>query len=95
MHDVYLEFSDSNYWSQLQNYYGTDTYVLANLTVDGTTYTDVGVQFKGFTSYNRIGSSQKKSFDIKVDYTVDGQDIMGYDTRITSYNVCYTKLLRN
>lgn len=85
--DVYLEFSDSNYWSQLQNYYGTDTYVLANLTVDGTTYTDVGVQFKGFTSYNRIGSSQKKSFDIKVDYTVDGQDIMGYDT--LNFNNCY------
>ena len=78
--DVYLVFKESNFWTQLTNNYGTDDHVLADLTVDGETYYDVGVQFKGFTSYSHIGNSEKKSFDIKIDYVNEDQDIMGYDT---------------
>lgn len=85
--NVYLVFKDSNYWTQLTNYYGTDNYVEADLTVDDVTYTGVGVQFKGETSYNRLGNSPKKSFDIKIDYTVEGQDVMGYDK--LNFNNCY------
>ena len=80
LHNVYLQFKDENYWSLLQENYNTDQYILADLTYNGETYVDVGVQFKGNTSYRRLGDSEKTSFDIKVDWVDEDQDIEGYET---------------
>ncbi len=50
------------------------------MTVDGVIYEGVGVRFRGNTSYMMNQNSQKKSFNIEVDYTVEDQRLMGYKT---------------
>jgi hypothetical protein len=77
--EYYLEFSQSNYWTLLTNAYGTDTYIEATLTVDGVTYPQVGVAFKGQTSYMMAQGEEKKSFAISTDAFVSGQALDGYN----------------
>ncbi|MBN1510251.1 MAG: CotH kinase family protein [Sedimentisphaerales bacterium] len=75
-----LEFSGADWWQQLQNNYQTKTNLAAALTVDGVVYEGVGVRFRGNTSYMMTGDSQKKSFNIEIDYTDPNQRLMGYET---------------
>lgn len=76
--NVYLNFAESNYWTLLTNNYATETYLAATMVVDDSTYTGVGVRFRGNTSYMQIGTSQKKSFGIETDFSVANQTLMGY-----------------
>jgi hypothetical protein len=77
---IYLSFSQPNYWTLLTNNYASQTEIAANMTVDGVTYPNVGVRFRGNTSYTQLPpGSQKKSFNIRLDSFVPGQDIQGYD----------------
>ena len=75
-----LSFAQPNYWTLLTNNYATRTHIPATLTVDGITLDSVGVSFKGNTSYQGTGTSQKKSFSIKTEEFRDNQDLMGYST---------------
>ena len=77
---IQLEFSQRDWWSQLEANYQAKENILATLTVDGVAYEGVGVRFRGNTSYMMIGNSQKKSFNIEVDYTIEDQRLMGYKT---------------
>lgn len=77
---VYIDFPQSNYWTLMQQNYQTRTKIAANLTVDGVTYDSVGVGFKGNTSYQNVQNSQKKSFGVDMEFTHNGQDLMGYKT---------------
>jgi len=84
---IYLTFPQSNYWSLLQQNYVSHTDIPANMTVDGIVYDSVGVRFKGQTSYSQTMNSQKKSFNITVDYTQPGLDLEGYET--LNLNNCF------
>lgn len=76
---IYLNFSQVNYWTLLTNNYATQTEIPADMVVDGVTYPNVGVRFRGNTSYTQLPvGSQKKSFNIRTDSLVLGQDIQGY-----------------
>jgi hypothetical protein len=77
---VYIDFPQANYWTLMTQNYQTRTKIAANLTVDGVTYDSVGVGFKGNTSYNNVQNSQKKSFGVDMEFTHNGQDLMGYKT---------------
>ncbi len=78
--DVNLTFSQSNYWQLLQMNYASETELAASLTVDGVTYENVGVRFRGNTSYTQTGTSQKKSFAISLDFVDPEQNVMGYNS---------------
>lgn len=79
LRQIYLEFSDANYWTLLENYYDTENYVEATLIYKDDTLHQVGVQFKGNTSYTRLeADDEKMSFSIKTDYLIEDQDIDGY-----------------
>lgn len=75
-----LSFSQPDWWEQLRNLYDTGIDIPADLTVEGVTYSDVGVRFKGNSSYVLTGGSQKKSFNISLDSFVSGQELYGYET---------------
>jgi hypothetical protein len=75
-----LEFSQSDWWNQLEANYQTKENIIATLTADGVAYEGVGVRFRGNTSYMMIGNSQKKSFNIEIDYTIEDQRLMDYKT---------------
>jgi len=74
-----LQFAQPNYWNLLMNNYQSGTDILATMTVDGVTCDSVGVRFKGQTSFFQ-NNTQKKSFNITLDYVKEDQDIMGYET---------------
>ncbi len=76
---LHLQFDQPNYWSLLTANYQSKTDIPATLLYDGKTYANVGVRFKGQTSYQRV-TTQKKSFNITLDYQNDTQDIKGYET---------------
>ncbi len=65
IHDVYLNFSQAGWWDSLKANYITDIYMKCNITFNGTSYVDVGVKFKGNSSYNNPGD--KKSLKIGMD----------------------------
>lgn len=84
---INLEFSQSDWWNQLQKNYNAGQNILADLIVDDVVYPDVGVRFKGTTSYRNIGDSKKKSFNIEINHTYPNQRLMGY--RTLNLNNCY------
>ena len=75
---VHLNFSQPDYWTQLTNNYRSETNLLAAMVYDGVTYDSVGVRFRGNTSYNQVGTSQKKSFKVELDFVRPEQTISGY-----------------
>ncbi len=74
-----LKFQQPDFWQQLLNNYQTKKEIIATLTYDGKDYPNVGVRFKGQTSYQRV-TSQKKSFNITMDFVDASQDLEGYET---------------
>jgi hypothetical protein len=76
--DVYLNFLQSNYWTLLKNNYSSETNLAADFVMDGKTYSNVGVRFRGNTSYMMIPNSDKKSFAIETDFMDPDQTILGY-----------------
>jgi len=76
-----LTFRDTNWEALLRSNYQSQTYILADLVVDGVSYPDVGVRIRGNTSYTTLPSgSQKFSLKIKTDYTHEDQKLLDYDT---------------
>lgn len=75
-----LWFSQPDYWQQLKNNYQSKTDLPATLIVDGDTFPNVGVRFKGQTSYMMAQTSDKKSFNITLDYADPEQNLEGYET---------------
>ena len=79
LREIRIYFYDANWDYQLDSLYvqGDNERILADLTIDGSTYDSVGVRYKGFSSVsvNRV----KNPFNIKLDYVIDGQDHYGVD----------------
>lgn len=76
-----LTFEQTNYWNLLVANYSSGTDLAATLTINGYTLPfPVGVRFKGQTSYMNTTSSQKKSFNISLDFNNADQNYGGYKT---------------
>ena len=80
LRDIQLWFAQTDYWQQLKNNYQNKIDLPATMVVEGDTFLNVGVRFKGQTSYSQTQNSDKKSFNITMDYAVPGQDLDGYST---------------
>ncbi|MBC7884141.1 MAG: CotH kinase family protein [Saprospiraceae bacterium] len=79
MEEIRLYFPQTNYWNLLTQNYNSKTDIPARLNYKGTDYDSVGVRFKGQTSYF-MNTSQKKSFNISMDYVSADQKLEGYKT---------------
>lgn len=76
---IELNFRQTGWWQQLLDNKEAKVYIPADLTVDGVVYPNVGVRFKGDSSYTGVGFSQKKPFNIDIDAFVPGQEVLGVD----------------
>ena len=76
----FLEFENPDWEKELADFYHTDVEVPAKLTVDGKTYQDVGVHFRGASSFFTVGEGRKRSLNLSVDFVHDAQQIGGYRT---------------
>ena len=64
---LFLTFESPEWEKELEAFHGTDVEVPAKLLVDGKTYEDVGVHFRGNSSYNMVGTGQKRSLNLSLD----------------------------
>jgi len=76
----FLEFKQDDWEKELADFYRTDVEVPARLTVDGKTYENVGVGFRGNSSFFSLREGQKRSFNITLDYDNKDQNLYGYRT---------------
>ena len=51
---IFLEFENADWEQELADFHNTDVDVPATLTVDGKTYQDVGVHFRGMSSFMMV-----------------------------------------
>jgi len=78
---VNLTFAQPNWFTLLQQNYQSQTEIPADLEMEGVTYPGVGVRIRGNTSYTWLpAASQKVSLNISMDFTVPGQDLLGYNS---------------
>src|SRR5204863_7101540 len=76
----FLEFEDAHWEKELASFKNTDIEVPAKLTVDGKTYQDVGVHFRGMSSFMMVGEGRKRSLNLSLDFVHKDQHIGGYRT---------------
>jgi hypothetical protein len=77
---LFFQFEDENWESELMAFKDTDVQVPASLTVDGKTYKDVGVRFRGNSSFRMVPEGLKHSFNISMDEFTKGQTLLGFNT---------------
>ena len=77
---IFLQFEEPEWEDELADFHNTDVEVPAVMTVDGRTYKDVGVQFRGASSFRMVPEGFKRSLNVSIDSIVDGQNLGGYRT---------------
>lgn len=77
---IKLYFTQADFLTQLANNKVLDKDLGARMVYDGKTYPNVGVSFKGNTSYQGVRNQDKKSFGITLDFIDPNQEVDGYQT---------------
>lgn len=77
---LFLQFESPAWEKELEAFYRTDVEVPATLTVDGRAYREVGVHFRGMSSYMMTPEGSKRSLNITVDFANEDQRLLGYRT---------------
>jgi hypothetical protein len=77
---IFLRFERDDWADELAAFYNTDVDVPATVIVDGQTYPDVGVHFRGASSYRMVPASAKKSLNLSFNFADDDQRLRGYRT---------------
>jgi hypothetical protein len=77
---VFITFDDADWEQELSAFYGTDVEVPATVVVDGKTYRDVGVHFRGNSSYRMVPEGSKHSLNLSFDFIHEEQTVGGFRT---------------
>ncbi|MBN2703034.1 MAG: CotH kinase family protein [Pontiellaceae bacterium] len=75
---LFLTFENDDWEEELEDFRYTDVRVAATLVVDGKTYPNVGVNFRGNSSYMMVSRGSKRSLAIEMDMVDSKQDLGGY-----------------
>ncbi len=77
---LFLDFENADWEKELADFHDTDVEVPVKLQVDGKTYEDVGVHFRGMSSFMMVGEGQKRSLSLSMDFVKEKQRLGGYRT---------------
>ena len=77
---IFLDFENKDWEKELEDFHGTDVDVPATVTVDGKAYKNVGVHFRGMSSYMGVPAGFKRSLNLSFDMADEKQRLMGYKT---------------
>ena len=66
----FIEFENVDWEAELVAFNNTDVDVPATVTVDGRVYRDVGIHFRGNSSFG-VGNSYKRSLNLSFDFVHD------------------------
>jgi hypothetical protein len=75
----FIEFENPEWEAEMVAFNNTDVDVPATVTVDGRVYRDVGIHFRGNSSFG-VGNGYKRSLNLAFDFVHDNQTIGGYRT---------------
>lgn len=76
---LFFEFDSADWEDELADFHRTDVEVPAILVVDGKTYKNVGMRFRGMSSYN-VPPGKKRSLNVTLDLADKEQSLLGYRT---------------
>ena len=76
----FLEFDQADWESELADFYHTDVLIPATLVVDGRRYPEIGVSFRGNSSFFTVPSGQKRSLNLVIDLVDKDQSVGGFRT---------------
>jgi spore coat protein CotH len=76
----FLQFESPDWESELEAFYGSDVDVPAAVTVDGRSYADVGIHFRGNSSFRMVPAGSKRSLNLAFDFASKTQEMGGYRT---------------
>ena len=77
---LFLDFESADWEKEMADFNNTDVEMPAKLTVDGKSYVDVGVHFRGMSSFGGVGAGYKRSLNVSVDFVHADQNLGGYRT---------------
>ncbi len=77
---LFLEFEDSEWEAELADFNNTDVEVPCTVTVDGVKYPNVGVHFRGMSSFMMVPAGSKRSLNLSFDFVDEKQKLRGYKT---------------
>jgi multidrug efflux pump len=89
---VFLEFENSDWEKELADFKGTEVEVPAKVTVDGKVYPDVGVHFRGMSSYLMTGEGRKRPLNLYEERLSGSQAPMLYALSIVVVFLCLAAL---
>jgi spore coat protein CotH len=77
---LFLQFEDADWERELMAFNNTDIEVSATLIADGRKYNDVGIHFRGMSSFFAVPAGLKHSINVSIDWVHDAQALDGYRT---------------
>lgn len=77
---IFLDFENKDWETEIADFHGTDVDVPATMTVDGKEYKNVGVHFRGASSYGMVPAGSKRSFNVSIDMADSKQRVQNYKT---------------
>lgn len=77
---LFLEFEHDDWETELGEFNNTDVEIPATVTVDGKKYPNVGVHFRGMSSFMAVGAGSKRSLNLTFDFVDQDQRLYGYKT---------------
>jgi spore coat protein CotH len=77
---IFIEFENSDWEAELADFRYTDVEVPAAVTVDGKKYANVGITFRGMSSYFGVSAGYKRSLNVSFDLADKKQRLYGYKT---------------
>ena len=75
---IFLDFDSSDWEAELSELRNSDVEIPATLTVDGKSYPNVGVHFRGMSSLMSVGDGFKRSLGVRMDLADKEQRLYGY-----------------
>ena len=75
----FIEFENAGWEDEMATFNNSDVDVPAKVTVDGEVYDDVGIHFRGNSSFG-VGNGYKRSLNLSFDFVHAKQSIQGYRT---------------
>jgi hypothetical protein len=75
---IFIDFEEADWEEELELFYHTDVELPATLRVDGRTYQNVGVQFRGNSSFFTVPRGRKRSLSLSLDHVDGKQRLEGY-----------------
>jgi hypothetical protein len=77
---LFLDFAGADWEQELADFHHTDVELPATLTVDGRRYPEVGVHFRGMSSFMMVRPGHKRSLGLSLDLADSRQSLGGYQT---------------